>query len=157
MVQSIKEYTEDDVTDQMGKGSFPFASSEHGPAFFHGLHSDIEAIERGFFGGIGRFFQAAEEMKNEFFNSIGVPELYDHDSPHKKGGVYIESRPPKEAVAKEKSGDVDLSGLARDVWVEIYVLGTNCCLRIYTVQWIRTHIDVSWVCSLYTYTSFNML
>lgn len=115
MVQSIKEYTEDDVTDQMGKGSFPFASSEHGPAFFHGLHRDIEAIERGFFGGIGRFFQAAEEMKNEFFNSIGVPELYDHDSPHKKGGVYIESRPPKEAVAKEKSGDVDLFGLARDV------------------------------------------
>ncbi|KAI3443354.1 hypothetical protein Pfo_000019 [Paulownia fortunei] len=117
MVQSNKEYTEEDVTDQMVKGSFPFESVEHGPSYFPGLRSDIEAIERGFLGGLGRFFQAAEDMKNEFFNSVGVPHIYDDNasSSHKRG-IHIEGRPPKEAVTKKSSdGDVDLSGLARDV------------------------------------------
>ncbi|KAK6139766.1 hypothetical protein DH2020_026442 [Rehmannia glutinosa] len=118
MVQSNKEYTEEDVTDQMVKGSFPFESAEHEPSYFPGLRSDIEAIERNFFGGIGRFFQAAEEMKNEFFNSVGVPHMYDDNAPssHAKRGIHIEGRPPQEAFTKKfPDGDVDFSGLARDV------------------------------------------
>ncbi|KAL8039900.1 hypothetical protein ABFX02_10G066600 [Erythranthe guttata] len=123
MIKSVKEYTEYDVTNQLDKGSSPFESAEHdGPAHFNGLRSDIEAIERSLFGGIGRFFEAAEEMKNEFFNSVGVPpHMYDRDSlptPHNKGGEFhIEGGPThKEALAEKNSdGDIDLSGLARDV------------------------------------------
>ncbi|KAK4478820.1 hypothetical protein RD792_014320 [Penstemon davidsonii] len=116
MVQSNKEYTEEDVTDEMVKGSF---SLDVDPGHrFPGLRSDIEAIERDIFGGISRFFEAAEEMKNEFFNSVGVPKIFDHDSSssHKNRGIPIESFPPKEDLPKNNSdGDVDLSGLAKDI------------------------------------------
>ncbi|KAL2543042.1 hypothetical protein Adt_04020 [Abeliophyllum distichum] len=91
MVQSNNEYTEEDVTEQ---------------------------VVKGFFGGINRFFEAAEEMKNDFFNTIGVPSIYDDDSSssRNKHGIPIEGYPPKEAPPKKNSdGDVDLSGLARDV------------------------------------------
>ncbi|KAL0374747.1 UNVERIFIED_CONTAM: Fra a 1-associated protein [Sesamum radiatum] len=118
MVQSNKEYSEEDVTDQMVKGSFPFKSAEHGPSYFPGLRNDIEAIERNFVGGIERFFQVAEEMKDEFFRSVGAPHIYDNDAPssHRKHGIHIEGHPPKEAFPKKNSdGNVDLSGLARDV------------------------------------------
>ncbi|GMY18924.1 fra a 1-associated protein [Fagus crenata] len=66
VVQSNKEYTEDDVTDEVLKGSVSFGSSELGALDFPGLRSDIEAIERSFFGGLNNFFEAAEEMKNGF-------------------------------------------------------------------------------------------
>ncbi|KAK6152237.1 hypothetical protein DH2020_014872 [Rehmannia glutinosa] len=115
MVQSNKEYTEEDVTDQMVKGSFPLDSGEH--RSFPGLRNDIEAIERGFFDGISQFFEAAEEMKNEFFSSVGVPKIFDKDcsSPHKRGNQ-IEGAPPQETLPKNsRDGDVDLSGLARDI------------------------------------------
>ncbi|KAL2503150.1 hypothetical protein Fot_36998 [Forsythia ovata] len=118
MVQSNKEYTEEDVTEQVVKGSFPLESSEQGPFHFPGLRGDIEAIERSLFGGINRFFEAAEDMKNDFFNTIGVPHLYDDDSSSSpnKHGIPFEGYPPKEAPPKKNSdGDVDLSGLARDV------------------------------------------
>ncbi|KAI3447373.1 hypothetical protein Pfo_004038 [Paulownia fortunei] len=101
MVQSNKEYTEEDVTDQMVKGSFPLESGEHGFSYFPGLRGDIEAIEHSFFGGIGRFFEAAEEMKNEFFSSVGVPHIFDKDSPEShKRGIHVEGAPPKEALPK---------------------------------------------------------
>ncbi|PIN07468.1 hypothetical protein CDL12_19966 [Handroanthus impetiginosus] len=116
MVQSNKEYTEEDVTDQMVKGSFPF-ESEHIPSYFPGLRSDIEAIERNFFGSINRLFEAAEEMKNEFFSSVGVPQIFDKDSSSsRKHGIPIERVPPQESIpGRSSDGDVDLSGLARDV------------------------------------------
>lgn len=44
VLQSNKECTEDDVTDQVLKGSFPLGSSEQGALDFPGLRSDIEAI-----------------------------------------------------------------------------------------------------------------
>ncbi|XP_057506218.1 fra a 1-associated protein [Actinidia eriantha] len=121
VVQSNKEYTEEDVSDQMKKGSFPLESSDLVPFDFPGLRSDIEAIERSLFGGLGRFFEAAEEMKNGFFSVFGSPHLYDGDSSSSSSprqGIPIESRPPKEASPKlsnSESGHVDLSGLARDV------------------------------------------
>ncbi|KAL6559079.1 hypothetical protein OROHE_006448 [Orobanche hederae] len=118
MVQSNKEYTEEDVTDQMVKGSFPPASAEHEPFYFPGLRSDIQAIERGFLGGIGQFFQAAEQMKNDFFNSVGAQHMFDEStrSSCKKRGVPIEGPHREEAFTKRNSdGDVDFSGVARDV------------------------------------------
>lgn len=144
VVQSNKEYTEDDVTDQVLKGSFPAGSSERGPLYFPGLRSDIDsiersfnfpglsgdmdAIERSFFGGLSRFFEAAEEMKNDFFKGLGEPRIFDGDSSSSSSsssrsrGVPIESDPQQEAYCKRNkpdsksdSGLVDLSGLARDV------------------------------------------
>ncbi|KAL0410222.1 UNVERIFIED_CONTAM: Fra a 1-associated protein [Sesamum latifolium] len=88
------------------------------PLTFLGLRSDIEAIERNFVGGIERFFQVAEEMKVEFFRSVGAPHIYDNDAPSspRKHGIHIEGHPPREAFSKKNSdGNVDLSGLARDV------------------------------------------
>lgn len=144
MVQSNKEYTEDDVTDQVLKGSFPAGSSERGPLDFPGLRSDIDsiersfnfpglrgdidAIERSFFGGLSSFFEAAEEMKNDFFKGLKEPRIFDGDSSSSSSsssrsrGVPIEIDPQQEAYrkgnkpdSKSDSGLVDLSGLARDV------------------------------------------
>lgn len=125
VVESNKEYTEEDVTGQVVKGSFAIDSTEHGPFNFpgvrSGLHSDIEAIERSIFGSMNRFFNAAEEMKNGFFSAFGTPHLYDTDSPSSSSssrrGIPIEGHPPKQASTAPSSpdGDVDLTGLARDV------------------------------------------
>ncbi|KAK4345837.1 hypothetical protein RND71_036013 [Anisodus tanguticus] len=117
MVQSNKEYTEEDVTDQMTKGSHSIESSV--PFDFPGLRSDIENIERNFFSNLDRFFEAAEEMKNGFFGAFSIPHVFDDDmsrSPERRG-IPIESHPPKEGSPKpnKADGEVDLSGLARDV------------------------------------------
>ncbi|KAJ0605654.1 hypothetical protein HanHA300_Chr02g0065391 [Helianthus annuus] len=119
VVESNKEYTEEDITDQMKNGSL---SSQPTPFDFPGLRSDIEAIERNLFGNMNRFFEAAEDMKNEFLNIFGSPHLYDKDlkssSPSFKQGVPIEppSTPPSKVVKpKDSDGHVDISGLARDV------------------------------------------
>ncbi|XP_073278961.1 fra a 1-associated protein [Primulina huaijiensis] len=121
VVESIEEYVEEDVTDKMAKGQFSLDSGDPRPlssSYFPGLRGDIEAIERNFFGGIGRFLEAAEEMKNEFFNSVGFPPIYDGDSSssRKKHGIHIESNPRTTAQTKKTSGEeIDLSGLAKDV------------------------------------------
>ncbi|KAJ8570599.1 hypothetical protein K7X08_037571 [Anisodus acutangulus] len=117
MVQSNKEYTEEDVTDQMTKGSLSTESSV--PFDFPGLRSDIENIERNFFSNLDRFFEAAEEMKNGFFGAFSVPRVFDDDmslSPERRG-IPIESYPPKDGSPQptKSDGEVDLSGLARDV------------------------------------------
>ncbi|CAK9152973.1 unnamed protein product [Ilex paraguariensis] len=120
VVQSNKEYTEEDVTNQMMKGSFSMDSSELGPFEFPGLRKDIEAIERSFLGGLSHFFEAAEEMKNGFFSVFGAPYLDDGGPSSSSGnrrGIPIEGHPPKEVSPKVKNpnGDIDLCGLARDV------------------------------------------
>ncbi|PWA63485.1 hypothetical protein CTI12_AA311760 [Artemisia annua] len=127
VVQSNKEYTEEDVTDQIKNGGS--LSSEVAPFDFPGLRSDIDAIERNLFGNMNRFFEAAEEMKNGFFNIFGSPHLYDGESESTFGSlsppppprrpskrdVPIESSPSKAAKPDTQDGHVDLSGLARDV------------------------------------------
>lgn len=121
MVQSNKEYTEDDVTDEVVKGSFPMESSKLRPFDFPGLRSDIEAIESSLFGGISRFFEAAEEMRNGFFNVFGAPHIFDESSSStssSRRGIPIEGRDQKEASSTDNnsdSGNIDLAGLARDV------------------------------------------
>uniref|UniRef100_A0A803QIC5 Mal d 1-associated protein n=1 Tax=Cannabis sativa TaxID=3483 RepID=A0A803QIC5_CANSA len=94
IVQSNKEYTEDDVTDQVLRGSSPL--------------------------GIGRFFEAAEDLRDGFCNAFRDPRIFDGDSSSspasKHRGVPIESNPQKgEKRRNFKSGDIDLSGLTRDV------------------------------------------
>ncbi|GER41824.1 Mal d 1-associated protein [Striga asiatica] len=118
IVQSNKEYTEEDVTDQMVKGSFSLGSAESESFNFPGLRSDIEAIERSLFGGIDHFLRAAEDMKNDFFNAIRVPHMFDDkaSSTDNEIGIPIEVSPPREAFPEKKSDrDDDFSGLATDV------------------------------------------
>ncbi|KAG4215810.1 hypothetical protein ERO13_A01G200000v2 [Gossypium hirsutum] len=117
VLQSTKEYTEDDVTEQMLKGSFSSGSHVEGSFDFPGLRSDMEAIERQFFGGINRFFDAAEEMKNNFFDIFG--DAYGRGSssaPSTRRGIPIEDHKQKEDSPKPtESGHIDLSGLAKDI------------------------------------------
>ncbi|XP_015871274.1 fra a 1-associated protein [Ziziphus jujuba] len=117
VVESNKEYTEDDVTDQVVKGSFSMGS-EQGILDFPGLRSDIDAIEQNFFHGLGRFFEAADEIKNDFFNAFGMPHVFDGESTSRKRGVPFENQPQREAFPKPNdpdSGHIDLSELSRDV------------------------------------------
>ena len=119
LVQSIKEYTEEDVTGQMAKGALSLDNSED--TNFPGLNRDIEAIGRSLFGTISRAFEAAEEIKNGFFNVFGDPVTPhinggDSSSAAKSRGFPIEV-PQKEVPSgpSKSDGDVDLSGLARDI------------------------------------------
>lgn len=122
VVQSNKEFTEDDVTDEVLKGSVSIGSSANGAFNFPGLQSDIDEIERNLLGGLSRFFEAAEDMKNGFFSSFGIPHIFDEGPstsvPSPRREIPIESRGRQEAFPKANggnSGEVDLSGLARDV------------------------------------------
>lgn len=119
MLKSNKEYTEDDVTEQVVRGLLHPGKFEDVPFDFHGLRGDIQDIERHFLGGINRFFEAAEEMKNNFFDVFGdFHNGNSSSSPSKRRGIPVEGHPLTEASPKPKepnSGDVDLSGLARDV------------------------------------------
>lgn len=121
IVQSNKEYTEEDVAhDIMRRPSFP-GSSDVRPFEFPGLRSDIEGIERNFFGGINRFFEVADEMRNSFFHLMNDPSLFgghSSSSAARRQGVPIEDHIRKERETgrdESKSGSIDLSGLARDV------------------------------------------
>ncbi|KAK8504460.1 hypothetical protein V6N13_126136 [Hibiscus sabdariffa] len=117
VLQSNKEYTEEDVTEQMLKGNFSSGSHVEGAFDFPGLRNDLEAFEREFFGGVNRFFDAAEEMKNSFFDAFG--DFHGRGSPSlpsARRGIPVEDHPQKKASPKlDESGHIDLSGLARDV------------------------------------------
>ncbi|KAL9242546.1 hypothetical protein vseg_016536 [Gypsophila vaccaria] len=120
IVQSNKEYTEEDVTNEMKKGSSMLGSSDNSPFDLPGLRNDLEAIERSVFGGLNRFFEAADEMSNGFFRFLDDPSLFggNSSSSSRRQGVPIEGsvqeKPQTNSVDSE-SGNVDLSGLARDV------------------------------------------
>lgn len=79
VVESNTEYTEDDVTNEVARGSFPFQSSGVGPFDFPGLRNDIENLERNTFSSITRFFDVAEGLKNEFFQVFGMPSAHDRE------------------------------------------------------------------------------
>ncbi|KAK8649365.1 hypothetical protein V6N13_130094 [Hibiscus sabdariffa] len=117
VLQSNKEYTEDDVTEEMLKGNFSSGSHAEVPFGFHGLCGDLEAIEREFFGGVKQFFDAAGEMRNSLFGIFG--DFYGRESsslPSTRRGIPVEDHPQKKASPKpEESGHIDLSGLAKDV------------------------------------------
>lgn len=118
MVQSNKEYTEDDVTSEVLRGSTSPGSSENGHFDFPGLRSDIDIIGKSLFGSIDRFFQEAEDIKNGFFSSIfngpGSSD-WESSSSYSRRGVPIEGYPQRETPGEPKSGQVDVNGLAREV------------------------------------------
>lgn len=127
MLQSNKEYTEEDITSEVLRGgSTTFgssnSSSDHGVFNFPGLRSDIEVMERSLFGGLGRFFEAAEEMKNGLFDVIAKsPSIFDAEMPSSsrmRQGIPIEDNGRQETHPKSKdmeSADTDFSALAKDV------------------------------------------
>ncbi|ESQ52213.1 hypothetical protein EUTSA_v10017281mg [Eutrema salsugineum] len=117
VVQSTTEHTEEDVTDQMVRRSALPNQFEENPLNFPGLRSDVDAIERHFFSGMKSFFEAAEEMKSSLFDIMG-----DHHSSTRRG-IPFEDRPKLEDHRNDEkaprqsysSGEIDLSGLAKDV------------------------------------------
>ncbi|PNY03342.1 hypothetical protein L195_g026669, partial [Trifolium pratense] len=132
VLQSNKEYTEEDITNEVLRGgsaifgssnSSSNGSSDHGVFDFPGLRSDIEVMERNLFGGLGRFFEAAEEMKNGFFDVViaNTPRIFDAEtsssSPMRRG-IPIEEYGRQETRPKSKdaeSVDTDFAALAKDV------------------------------------------
>uniref|UniRef100_A0A7N0UE96 Mal d 1-associated protein n=1 Tax=Kalanchoe fedtschenkoi TaxID=63787 RepID=A0A7N0UE96_KALFE len=122
VVQSNKEYTEEDVTDEMlnkKPPSFSFNDSDDGPFTFPGLRSDIESIERSFFNNIKSFFDAADDIRDGFFSVFGTPNVGDWEpSTSTRRGIPVEDFPTKQPSRKSESsesGSIDLSGQARDV------------------------------------------
>jgi hypothetical protein len=128
VLQSNKEYTEEDITNEVLRGgSTTFgssnSSSDHGAFDFPGLRSDIEVMERNLFGGLGRFFEASEEMKNGFFDVFiaNAPRIFDAEtssSPSMRQGIPIEEYGRQETRPKSKdveSVDTDFAALAKDV------------------------------------------
>ncbi|MED6124209.1 hypothetical protein PIB30_056918 [Stylosanthes scabra] len=124
VVQSNKEYTEEDVTDEVLRGG-RFASSDRGVFNFPGLRSDIEDMERSIFGGLSHFFGAAEEMKNGLFDIFANPPppgIFDGElssSSSMRRGIPIEEhnhRQEARAKPKEKeSTETDFAAMAKDV------------------------------------------
>lgn len=119
VVQSNTEHTEEDVTDQMvGRSALPNQFEEKNPLNFPGLRRDVDAIERHFLSGMKSFFDAAEEMTSSLFDIMG-----DHHPSTRRGGIPIEDHPKVEEHRNDKtaptrphsSGEIDLSGLAKDV------------------------------------------
>lgn len=117
LVQSNKEYTEDDVTSEVLRGSVSAGSSEHGHFDFPGLRSDIDTIGRSIFGSMDRFFQEAEDIKNSFFSSIfnDSPSSDWDTSSYSRRGIPIEGHPQRVTPNEPASGQVDVNGLAREV------------------------------------------
>ncbi|KAH9622127.1 hypothetical protein KSS87_021536 [Heliosperma pusillum] len=121
IVQSNKEYTEEDVTDEMKNKSSFLGAPSNGPFDMPGLRNDLEAIERSVFGGLKGFFEAANDMSNGFFRILDDPSLFggNSSSSSNRRGIPIEEDPYQVESGKKstdpESGSVDLSGLARDV------------------------------------------
>ncbi|PIA54201.1 hypothetical protein AQUCO_00900628v1 [Aquilegia coerulea] len=115
LVKSNTEYTEDDVTNEMTRGgsSSPLFSSEDKPFNFPGLRSDIEAIEKSISGGLGHFFDAAEEMKG-FFQIFGAPLEKEFPSPFRRG-IPIKEGPSDEFPKRQKNDESTFSDLAEQV------------------------------------------
>ncbi|XP_057737222.1 fra a 1-associated protein [Arachis stenosperma] len=132
VVQSNKEYTEEDVTDEVLRGG-RFVSSDRGvsgvfdfPDIEHmerSIFGGIEDMERSIFGGLSRFFGAAEEMKNGLFdvfaNTPGILDGESSSSSSYRRGIPIEEHNHgQEAHAKPKdkeSTETDFAAMAKDV------------------------------------------
>ncbi|XP_008803233.2 fra a 1-associated protein [Phoenix dactylifera] len=112
VVESKTEHTEDDVTDEVTSGVVPFDSRINDLFTFPGLRGDIEAMERGLFGGLNRFLESAEEMTNEFFHSLGIPSRQGREStfgrgkPADKQREIYPSEQPNESPYSEYAGEI---------------------------------------------------
>jgi len=119
VLQSNKEYTEEDITDEVLKGrSVPYSSSDRGVFDFPGLRNDMEVMERNLFGGLSRFLESAEGMTNDFFDAFGKsPRIFDAESssPSVRRGIPNARRPEASKTQEKESGDTDYVSLAQDV------------------------------------------
>jgi hypothetical protein len=111
-VESKTEKTEEDVMDEMKNGSLSLGFPSNEPFAFPGLHSDIEALEKGFFGSLGSVLGEAERMTNDFFKSFGFPSTHERESspfPRRPADRHIEegtAMKPKENDYSEFSGQI---------------------------------------------------
>lgn len=104
LVESKTENTEEDVTEEMKTGSLSLGFPTNEPFAFPGLRSDIEALEKGFFGSLGSVLDEAERMTNHFFESFGFPPTHGRESspfPRQHAERHIEEGTAK----KNKEGD----------------------------------------------------
>ncbi|KAF7804212.1 Mal D 1-associated protein [Senna tora] len=128
VVQSNKVYTEEDVTQEVLKGgssSSRFGSPDANVFDFPGLRRDLEAMEKNIINGVTQFFEAAEDMKNGFFDVVAKAQrIFDGEasasssSPSMRRGIPIDEHPRREASPKPNESeaiDADLSALAKDV------------------------------------------
>ncbi|PWZ30542.1 hypothetical protein Zm00014a_031872 [Zea mays] len=80
LVESKTENTEEDVTEEMKSGSLSLGFPRNEPFAFPGLRSDMEALEKDFFGSLGNVLDEAERMANSFVRSFGFPPAHDSGS-----------------------------------------------------------------------------
>lgn len=105
LVESKTENTEEDVTDEIKGASHSLGFPTKEPFTFPGLRSDIEAIEKGFYGSLGSFLDEAERMTNDFFKSFGFPTHDREPSPFPRQPAerHIEEGTAKKANENEYS------------------------------------------------------
>ncbi|KAL9271313.1 Fra a 1-associated protein-like protein [Drosera capensis] len=119
VVTSNTEYTEDVVTQESMNGNSIHSFVQSGPFDFPGQRSDMEAIERSLSGGISRFFEAVEEMKNGFFRVFDDDHVFRGSSSSRKREIRFDGGSSElRAIPKFsnlESGHPGVSGLARDV------------------------------------------
>ncbi|RZS20542.1 hypothetical protein BHM03_00053071 [Ensete ventricosum] len=100
VVESTTELREDDVTDEVTRGSLPLDSPSLELFNLPDLRRDIEDIEQSLFSEVGHLLEAAEEMTNEFLKSLGDPARRQGDSAPSGGGRIPSDRQSKEDPAK---------------------------------------------------------
>ncbi|KAL8152385.1 hypothetical protein V2J09_010145 [Rumex salicifolius] len=118
VLQSVTEYTEEDVTGEVMRGSSIKGHSEIQPFEFPGLRNDMDTI-------FGSIFNTAEEMKKDLFSILddlalfgsGLPSSSSQSSSSSRSrGIPIEEHNEKDTKGNTSgSGEFDLSGLAQDV------------------------------------------
>lgn len=115
VVESETEHSEEDVTDEVKRGSFSLESPTIVPFPFPGLQSDIEALERGFFGGLSNFLEEAERMTSEFFKSFGVPSSGERETSPFGQRRQLEKENPTNPTEPESSPYSEFASKVREV------------------------------------------
>ncbi|ONK74239.1 uncharacterized protein A4U43_C03F4220 [Asparagus officinalis] len=115
VVESKTERTEEDVTDEVTSGRHSFESSGVVPFNFPGLRSDIDSIERGLFGGLNQFLEAAEEMANGIFGSFNIPSRRNGETPPFGRSFPAEKQYERDASKQKDDPYSELAGEVTDV------------------------------------------
>ncbi|XP_077245203.1 mal d 1-associated protein [Tasmannia lanceolata] len=112
VVESNTEYTEDDITNEMIRGSTSGLESFS----FPGLRNDMDVLERSVFGGLSHFLEAAQEMKNGFFQAFGsLPPVYDRELPFNRRKAMDGPFEKEASQQSNESAYTEFSGQLRDV------------------------------------------
>ncbi|KAM7262007.1 hypothetical protein ACFE04_021084 [Oxalis oulophora] len=112
VLQSTKEYTEEDVSNQLLQ---PHHSHQNDTPFdFPGLRTDIDVIHHQLFGTINRFFDATDEIKTNFLDFLfSPPTFYDTQQPSSSQQSITQGIPvqdnPKPPDNTSSQGSIDLA------------------------------------------------